>query len=63
MQTLINNKKKKNMTQHIGDLPIVDMESAKSDVNGWKEKVYFLLLFIGKYKKIPNHNSKTYKPY
>ena len=51
------------MTQHIVDLPIVDMESAKSDVNGWKEKVYFLLLFIGKYKKIPNHYSKTYKPY
>ena len=39
------------MTQHIVDLAIVDMESAKSDVNGWKEKVDFLLLFIGKYEK------------
>ena len=39
------------MTKHVVFLPIIDMESAKSDVNGLKEKVGFLLLCIIKWQK------------
>ena len=35
-------------TQHVVVMPIMDMESAKSDLNGRKEIVYLLLLVIRK---------------
>ena len=34
------------MTQHVVVLLIMDMESAKSDVNGTKKKVCFWRIFI-----------------
>ena len=44
------------MTQHIVVLLIMDMESAKSDVNGPKEKVHFWRILI---KKLQKHQKIT----
>ena len=50
------------MTQHVVFLLIMDMESAKSDVNGRKKKMCFLLLCIKKWQKPPKNVSKPYRP-
>ena len=39
------------MTQHVVVLLIMDMESAKSDVNGQKKKVRFCRILINKSEK------------
>ena len=44
------------MTQHVIVLLIMDMESAKSDVNGPKKKVRFLRILI---KKKATQKTKT----
>ena len=50
------------MTRHVVVLLIIDMESAKSDVNGRKTKMCFLLLCIKKWQKPKKYVSKTYRP-
>ena len=50
------------MTQHVAVLLIIDMDSAKSDVNGPKKK-YVLAYFNKKVKKKNNKKTlKTYRP-
>ena len=44
------------MTQHIVVLLIMDMRSAKSDVNGPKKKYAFDLFFIKTVTKTPKNN-------
>ena len=46
------------MTQHIVVLMIIDMESAKSDVNGSKKKVHFWRILT---KKVTNTPKKIFK--
>ena len=50
------------MTQHVAVLLIIDMDSAKSDVNGPKKK-YVLAYFNKKVtKKTTKKTLKTYRP-
>ena len=49
------------MTQHVVVLLIMDMESAKSDVNGKKKKVHFLRILIKKWQKHQKKNLKMYR--
>ena len=51
-------------TQHVVVLLIMDMESAKSDVNGPKKKVHFWRILITKKgtKTQQQKTLKTYKP-
>ena len=50
------------MTRHVVVVLIMDMESAKSDVNGRKTKMCFLPLCIKKGQKPKKYVSKTYRP-
>ena len=50
------------MTQHVVVLLIMDMESAKSDVNGAKKILCFWQLWIKKWQKPKNYVSKSYRP-
>ena len=50
------------MTQHVVVLLIMDREAAKSDVNGGKKKMCFLLLCIKKWQNQKNVFQKRINP-
>ena len=51
------------VAQHFFVLPIIDMESPKSDVNGWKKILCFELLGIRKWQNPKTNVLETYRPY
>ena len=50
------------MTQHVVVLLIIDIESAKSDVNGPKKKIYFWRILMKNVTRTAKNMFQTYRP-